>query len=148
MITFSTRWILFQKRKETIPSAQKKTCVGWKKTAPKELVFSVPRFVKQGDSYTKNTEKLIEIPRSSFRLQKEYFETPALNPFEYDLRAAVIHKGETMDSGHYTALINDHGTWFELDDEKVELRNDKEVENLLKNSYMLHYSAQDSIFLD
>ena len=48
-------------------------------------------------------------------------ENQNLKPLIYDFSAILIHKGATVNSGHYVAHIKDeqNGIWWEFDDEQV-----------------------------
>ena len=70
------------------------------------------------------------------------------SPTDYRLAAVIIHKGETSDTGHYTALIANKAfdKWHLFNDERVEQICD--VENFLTNkafsggstAYLLFYT--------
>ncbi|KAH9305405.1 hypothetical protein KI387_009809, partial [Taxus chinensis] len=82
---------------------QLKRCVFLAKTTTKKKVtskFSFPRTLNMG-------------PRLS--------DNQNLNSLIYDLSAILIHKGATVNSGHYVAHIKDEqsGIWWEFDDEQV-----------------------------
>jgi hypothetical protein len=50
-------------------------------------------------------------------------------PINYSLYAAVIHKGKSIESGHFTAVCKNKGMWYFFDDSHVEAL---ELQNLMK----------------
>jgi ubiquitin carboxyl-terminal hydrolase 48 len=70
-------------------------------------------------------------------------------PYMYELKAVLIHRGPTAYSGHYIAHIKDkkNGAWYKFNDEEVEkmkgsnlqLGNEEEIElNPGQSSNQLH----------
>ena len=65
----------------------------------------------------------------------------------YVLTSAVLHHGETRNSGHYTGISHDpvNGTWVETDDHMATvLEEDVAKEKLRQDGYMLFYSNPDT----
>jgi ubiquitin C-terminal hydrolase len=59
----------------------------------------------------------------------------------YDLSSVVVHRGSTLESGHYLTFskIKQEGLWMEFDDSQVFAINPVEVANL--EAYLLVYVA-------
>lgn len=55
----------------------------------------------------------------------------------YQLQACVIHEGERVSSGHYTAIVREQSKWLLYDDDQVtEISEDQALKSLASNSYM------------
>ncbi|CAK1554118.1 unnamed protein product [Leptosia nina] len=63
----------------------------------------------------------------------------------YVLFAAVIHEGQTLDSGHYYTVAKDNDQWYKYDDDVVTLSDDMELGRLPRDStpYILFYRRSD-----
>ncbi|XP_023945863.1 ubiquitin carboxyl-terminal hydrolase 35 [Bicyclus anynana] len=63
----------------------------------------------------------------------------------YTVYAAVIHKGRTIDSGHYYTLVKDNGEWFSCNDCSVKKVEENALNKLQRPStpYILFYRRLD-----
>lgn len=61
---------------------------------------------------------------------------------QYSLYAVVVHKGLTLDAGHYFTLARDHfGDWYKFDDSNVSTSLPNEIHSLKSPNtpYILFY---------
>lgn len=58
-------------------------------------------------------------------------------PIAYQVTGFIIHHGEEMNSGHYSACIKSAGNWYHCDDKKVSSLTPKALEALQKQTYLL-----------
>lgn len=61
---------------------------------------------------------------------------------QYSLYAVVVHKGGTLDAGHYITLARDHrGDWYRFDDSNVSATVPSEIHTLKppNSPYILFY---------
>ncbi len=56
----------------------------------------------------------------------------------YDLDGIICHYG-TLHGGHYNVVLNHNDTWYYVDDENIYPSNTIDVQNIMKNSYILIY---------
>lgn len=63
----------------------------------------------------------------------------------YNLFAAVIHAGTTLDSGHYYTLAKDNDTWHKYNDDEVTFADENHLHTLSRSStpYVLFYRRTD-----
>lgn len=63
----------------------------------------------------------------------------------YNLFAAVIHAGTTLDSGHYYTLAKDNDQWHKYNDDEVTLEDENHLNGLNRSStpYILFYRRTD-----
>ena len=81
-------------------------------------------------SFTKNNQN-VELGR-----------TLMINGDEFDLTAIILHHGNSLSSGHYTAICNrGNPAWVHFDDEKVKMLGD-EPPRSSSNAYILAYSKR------
>lgn len=86
-------------------------------TCPPILILNFKRNDNNGKKLTKHIEFNDKLNLSPFISNKE-------NSQEMELYAAIIHSGQSSDSGHYYCYIkNPANIWFKIDDEKIQTSN-------------------------
>jgi|GEM_PF-3440891 len=88
------------------------------------LVVAVPRFDMEGNK--------IKTPLWS-NMKPLILTDAKKNKHTYNLLGCVLHAGETVDSGHYTAVARYDNEWFYCDDTQVSLQAESEVGARLSN---------------
>jgi hypothetical protein len=58
--------------------------------------------------------------------------------YKYDLFGVVVHKGDSLQSGHYYAFVKHKEQWFQLDDTNVRTVTIQDVKS--QKAYLLFYS--------
>lgn len=102
-------------------------------TSPKDLLIRLNRPIKDK---AEEIDIKITIPLI-FHAKKEQFGKKA----SYELDAFIARLGKTVNSGHYITYIRKQGKWWELNDRKISIINENEVQNLAKNNaYIVHYT--------
>ena len=103
-------------------------CVASVVQQPKISTVIINRFkLLNLGQYTKNTTKVLCNQKLSF------------TGFSASLVAVIFHKGCTLTSGHYTAMICTHNKWFHCDDDSVTLVTDIGTILDSKEAYILFY---------
>ena len=59
----------------------------------------------------------------------------------YDLAAVIVHHGNGMGSGHYTAFANNSQAWFNFNDVNVKETDFQNVQS--SKAYILFYVQRD-----
>lgn len=81
---------------------------------PPILVFHLKRFAYPSMKKIKGRVKF----STQIDMTKYVGFTPANSQdVVYELFAMTVHSGNTIDSGHYVAVVKRHGRWFAFDDE-------------------------------
>ena len=60
-------------------------------------------------------------------------------PARFTLKAFISHKGPSVDSGHYLALIRVNGQWLLFNDGKIVKADDESVKELKKLAYLYFF---------
>lgn len=99
------------------------------------LIISIKRYIQTLSERNKLFTK-IEYPINELVLD-EIDEHGNINPVKYQLQALAKHKGYSITSGHYTALVKyDNAFWY-CNDEDICL--DQMSNNVSKNAYIFVY---------
>lgn len=102
---------------------------------PPRLILTLKRF--RFDPMSQQRTKLLQV------VHLDRFIT--LNKIQYELYAAVVHCGSSVDSGHYYTFAKDKTEWYKFNDSSVIKSS---VEDLCKlkppeTPYVLFYSRED-----
>lgn len=76
---------------------------------PKTLIITLNRF--QVSELTAKRTKIQSSVQYKTRMNK--------GDKQYHLTAVINHKGDSLDSGHYTAIVREGGKWYEKDDDRT-----------------------------
>lgn len=108
-----------QCNKNDIEVTTTKTVTSW----PKTLIIKLDRF-----QVSENT-----IAGTKIQSPVQY-TTKMTKGKQYHLTAVINHKGSSLDSGHYTAIVREKGKWYEKDDNKTFLfaNSDDELEQNIR----------------
>lgn len=104
--------------------------------APPRLILTVKHFGY--DSVSQQKTKLLH------RVKLEDFIQ--LSNVNYELYAAVVHCGSSVDSGHYYTFAKENDEWFKFNDSFVMKTTAAQLYNLKppETPYILFYRSQDS----
>jgi hypothetical protein len=104
----------------------------WVSRPPRLLMIQVGRFADDGIKITRP----VDVPPT--------LVLPSV-PSKWMLIAAVLHHGDTTDSGHYTAVIREpDGRWLHYNDEHVhQLQERRALHEASENGYLLLYSPPE-----
>ncbi|KAI8879836.1 cysteine proteinase [Backusella circina FSU 941] len=102
--------------------------------SPMSLVLQLQRFDQQG----KKNNKIIKFEE---KLDIKRTITPnETQPTTYQLYAVIVHTGDTINAGHYTAYVkSSNGIWYCMDNDEVQQVSVKRM--LGENPYMLFYTV-------
>lgn len=92
------------------------------------LLITLKRFKRKGHIIVKNNTPVF--PNFVFSIDGKHCH----------LTSVIIHKGHTIDNGHYVSMVKKNNEWFLFDDTKVTKIN-KNVENILSQGYIWLYTV-------
>lgn len=103
--------------------------------APPRLILTLKRF--RFDPRSQQRTKLLQIVQLDKNIR--------LDKYQYELYAAVVHCGSSVDSGHYYTFAKDQSDWYKFNDSSVIKTS---IEDLCKlkppeTPYVLFYSRED-----
>lgn len=103
--------------------------------APPRLILTLKRF--RFDPMSQQRTKLLQIVQLDRVIR--------LDKYQYELYAAVVHCGSSVDSGHYYTFAKDQSDWYKFNDSSVIKTS---IEDLCKlkppeTPYVLFYSRED-----
>ncbi|XP_057656003.1 ubiquitin carboxyl-terminal hydrolase 38 [Diorhabda carinulata] len=103
--------------------------------APARLIFTLKHFRYDPTSHQRT--KLLQTVVLDDRL--------TLDSHIYELYAAVVHCGFSVDSGHYYTLAKDKSQWYKFNDSCVSKATTEDLKRLKppETAYILFYSRQD-----
>ena len=104
---------------------------------PKILIICFKRFIKDSSQWEKNDED-IDFPINNFDM-KDLIIGPDKDHSIYDLFAVSQHYGSTG-FGHYTAVCNNGGKWYNYDDSSIEETSPRSA--LSSAAYVIFYRRQ------
>lgn len=117
----------------------------WKFTsAPEDLFFSFNRFVAyshENESGQKefHPDKIcskVKVP-SVLELKKEkHIITCNAN---YELDSFIVHKGDSVNFGHYISYVKKNGHWYECNDSYVRPLSEKDALAFASEAYLVYY---------
>ena len=100
--------------------------------APNHLIISLKRFLFFDNKSHKISEKVRFAPQLDLKPLCD-------SPLNYRLRAVVLHSGNTVSSGHYSALVWDDNQWLLCNDDAVHCQQPEEDDS---RAYILFYSRE------
>ncbi|XP_034839587.1 ubiquitin carboxyl-terminal hydrolase 35 [Maniola hyperantus] len=111
-------------------------------TTPKYLILVLKHF--RFDSKNQEQAKLMHAVYYNNNVTLPTVRTQAVHA-SYNLFAAVVHAGTTLDLGHYYTLAKDNGIWHKYDDCLVSPIDDSYLNKLNRSStpYILFYRRSD-----
>ena len=102
---------------------------------PRVLILHLMRFKYTAEGRVRKLAKPVPYPK---RLALKKSVAPRQAPARYSLVCTITHRGESMNSGHYTANTRmPDGGWLHFDDDTV--RGAAEAEVLDGGAYLLWY---------
>lgn len=103
--------------------------------APPRLILTLKRF--RFDPTSQQRTKLLQV------VQLDRFIT--LDKCQYELYAAVVHCGSSVDSGHYYTFAKDQSDWYKFNDSSVIKTSFEDLCKLKppETPYVLFYSRED-----
>ncbi|XP_063910261.1 ubiquitin carboxyl-terminal hydrolase 35 isoform X2 [Zophobas morio] len=117
---------------DCLTDGERVTCI---EEAPPRLILTLKHF--RYDQASQQRTKLLQ----SVKLDNHV----RLDSGEYELYAAVVHCGSSVDSGHYYTFARDGDEWFKFNDCSVMRTMSEELCSLKppETPYILFYSRQD-----
>ncbi|XP_045458419.1 probable ubiquitin carboxyl-terminal hydrolase creB [Melitaea cinxia] len=111
-------------------------------TTPKYLILVLKNF--KFDSKLQVQTKLMHTVYHNHSVTLPTVRSQAVHS-AYNLFAAVIHAGTTLDSGHYYTLAKDNDQWHKYNDDEVTLEDENHLIGLNRSStpYILFYRRTD-----
>jgi hypothetical protein len=120
---------------------------------PKVLCVQLKRFQFQDNSQLTKIQHFVSFPleldcdllQNPFYVEKKREERRKSGKDQefYELKAVVVHKGESLNNGHYVCYLQREGNaWYLADDTKVFRVSIDEV--LQANAYLLFYEKSDA----
>ncbi|OWR50453.1 Ubiquitin specific protease [Danaus plexippus plexippus] len=111
-------------------------------TTPKYLILVLKNF--KFDSKLQTQTKLMHTVYHNHTVTLPTVRTQPVHPV-YNLFAAVIHAGTTLDSGHYFTLAKDNDQWHKFNDDEVSFADENLLNGLSRSStpYILFYRRTD-----
>jgi ubiquitin C-terminal hydrolase len=105
---------------------------------PEILVFALKRFRWSNLGKCEKNQKLVKFPLHNLVVACVGNSLGR----KYDLAGTVHHKGDSTDSGHYTAHVKRDAKWFLCDDSHVaEVAGDVPAALVAADTYLLFYAA-------
>ena len=113
-------------------------------TGPSELLLQLNRFREVGGVYTKSLTPVV--PAETLSIPVFHADSLQRRTIRYQLRAAILHIGDTPQSGHYRAVTFTEGaTAYIHDDNKLAQKvTRKLLKTLYAQVYVCHYSKIDT----
>ncbi|KAL1518031.1 hypothetical protein ABEB36_001717 [Hypothenemus hampei] len=107
---------------------------------PKHLVLTLKHFRYDQKSQTRT--KLLQEVHLDNRI--------CLEETYYDLYAAVVHHGSSVDSGHYYTFAKDSSQWYKFNDSSVNKSSEDSLHQLKppESPYILFYSKENLVELE
>lgn len=101
-------------------------------------------FISRFDSKLQTQTKLMHTVYHNHTVTLPTVRTQPVHPV-YNLFAAVIHAGTTLDSGHYFTLAKDNDQWHKFNDDEVSFADENLLNGLSRSStpYILFYRRTD-----
>jgi ubiquitin carboxyl-terminal hydrolase 35/38 len=109
--------------------------------APKNLILTLKHFRYDPKFHTRSKLLIKHMNHDEKIKVKVKLSTGNLRPVDYQLYAAVVHSGMSLDSGHYYTFGHDKNSWFKFNDSLVSKVNIQELHELdpLNTPYILFY---------
>ncbi|CAG9839379.1 unnamed protein product [Diabrotica balteata] len=103
--------------------------------APPRLIFTLKHFRYDPTSHQRT--KLLQTV-----VLDDYL---TIDTYRYELYAAVVHCGSSVDSGHYYTLAKDKAQWYKFNDSFVSRATTDDLKRLKppETAYILFYSRED-----
>lgn len=117
---------------DCLTDGERVTCI---EEAPPRLILTLKHF--RYDQASQQRTKLLQSVKLDNHVQ--------LETGQYELYAAVVHCGSSVDSGHYYTFAKDGDEWFKFNDCSVMRTMSEELCSLKppETPYILFYSRQD-----
>ncbi|KAL8287169.1 hypothetical protein RQP46_003621 [Phenoliferia psychrophenolica] len=114
--------------------------------APEVLVCYVTRFTfvpfEAGGGTSSKMKAALEFPER-LTLGPPLSDDPHLK-IDYELSSYVRHHGDSLERGHYVAVIRSGSTWFEMNDERVTRKSAEAVRREIDGSEI---DGSDRVYL-
>lgn len=114
-------------------------------SAPEDIFFSLNRFVAKthvdptSGERKFHSEKIcskVNVPLVlQLKKEKHIIESDA----GYELDSFIIHRGDSVERGHYICCVKKNNHWYECNDSDVRLLSENEATELASSSYLVHY---------
>lgn len=107
----------------------------WFPSAPKGFLVQVTRYGLNEMGAQEKITRDLDIPMS-LTLTEEQCKS---GNRRYAPEAFIIHHGDSLDLGHYTAYIRRNGYWWHANDSKITQVSNKDAAEAIKQAYLVHY---------
>jgi|GEM_PF-4584027 len=106
-------------------------------TLPNILTFQLNRF--SFSTILGRALKLKEKVSTGLTLNIPAALSPNGNIVGYQLSSFIVHSGNSAGSGHYVSYVRRHDGWYLCDDATISKVSDEEVNEMVKESYIVTY---------
>lgn len=121
---------------------------------PSRFFLHTKRFIKEASNALRKIATPLLVEESFYEQLKKNTNAPYKISLQqgnwkqtYTLQSIILHTswGETIERGHYTALVRNNGVWWVCDDSNTHLATKEDILKYLKEGYLYQFNLEEPV---